>query len=60
MTRAREKLVLCHARRRMLFGQAMENPPSRFIGDIQAALKVLQEAQARRRPKAEDPQLSLF
>jgi len=60
MTRAREKLVLCHARRRMLFGQTMENPPSRFIDDIQAALKVLQEAQARRRPKVEDPQLSLF
>ncbi len=64
MTRAQQKLVLCHARRRMLFGQTMENAASRFVGDIEAALKTVQEAAPRRAKaapmRAEDAQLSLF
>jgi len=62
ITRAQQKLVLCHARRRMLFGQAMENPVSRFVGDIESALKTVQEAGARRRSvrEAEPRQLPLF
>ena len=61
MTRAEQKLVLCHARRRMLFGQSMENRVSRFVDDIEAALKVLKEMEARRRePKDEPGQLALF
>ncbi len=61
MTRAQRKLVLTHAGRRFLFGQATENRPSRFLEDIQAALKELREARARpRRPREEGMQLSLF
>lgn len=61
MTRAEQKLVLCHARRRVLFGQMTENPPSRFLGDIEAALKVMKELETRRKgPKEEPDQLTLF
>jgi len=34
MTRAREKLIITCARRRMLFGKTMPNPQSRFIQEI--------------------------
>ena len=61
MTRAGQKLVLAHAARRVLFGQFMENRPSRFVDDIEAALKALQEMQYKRpEKKPEDPQLRLF
>ncbi len=61
MTRAEQKLVLCHARKRLLFGQSMENRPSRFVDDIEAALKVLKEMEARRKePKEEPAQMALF
>jgi DNA helicase-2/ATP-dependent DNA helicase PcrA len=61
LTRAGRKLVLTYARKRVLFGQFMENPPSRFVGDIEAALKEVQER--KRRPperKEESKQLRLF
>ena len=61
LTRARQKLVLTHARTRFLFGQRMENPPSRFVGDIEAALKEIREMEYRRaEQKPESTQLSLF
>ncbi len=34
MTRARERLYLTRAKRRMSYGQIRANPPSRFLGDI--------------------------
>ncbi|MCA9389792.1 UvrD-helicase domain-containing protein [candidate division WWE3 bacterium] len=34
ITRAREKLFLSFARRRLLFGERLPNPPSRFLGDL--------------------------
>ena len=34
MTRARERLYLLNAKRRYLFGQEQNNPPSRFLKDI--------------------------
>ncbi len=34
MTRARERLYLLNARRRMIFGQDQFNPPSRFLKEI--------------------------
>jgi DNA helicase-2/ATP-dependent DNA helicase PcrA len=34
MTRARERLYLLNAKRRYLFGQEQQNPPSRFLKDI--------------------------
>jgi len=62
ITRAQQKLVLCHARHRMLFGQAMENPVSRFVDDIESALKTVQAAGAKGRGarEPEPRQLSLF
>jgi len=61
LTRARHKVVLTHAARRVLFGQFMENPPSRFVGDIAAALKEVQERKYRPpQRKPESGQMSLF
>lgn len=61
MTRARQKLALIHARRRLLYGQAMENPRSRFVADIEKALLEVQATARRERPaEPEQVQLSLF
>jgi DNA helicase-2/ATP-dependent DNA helicase PcrA len=38
VTRARQRLYLCHAQTRMLHGQTRYNLPSRFIDEIPAAL----------------------
>ncbi len=38
ITRAREKLYLFNARRRVLFGNEQINPPSRFLGEIDKEL----------------------
>lgn len=61
MTRARRKLVLTSARTRFLFGLRMENPPSRFVGDIEDVFKQVREmAPGRTRKKPENEQLTLF
>jgi DNA helicase II / ATP-dependent DNA helicase PcrA len=61
MTRARRRLILTHARTRFLYGLRMENPPSRFLSDIEDALKEVRAMKARRAEKPrEDQQLSLF
>ncbi|MYH63503.1 MAG: AAA family ATPase [Caldilineaceae bacterium SB0675_bin_29] len=61
MTRAQRRLILTHAGRRFLFGQAMENALSGFVTDIEAALQEVQQAQPRRsRKRDEDRQLRLF
>lgn len=61
MTRAREKLILSHARRRTLFGRRLENPRSRFVGEIEAALlelRVPEPYSPEKHPPAK--QLELF
>jgi DNA helicase-2/ATP-dependent DNA helicase PcrA len=60
LTRAQRKLVLTHARTRFLYGQRKENPISRFVRDIEDALKEIQEMQRRPERKPESTQLSLF
>jgi len=61
MTRAQRRLILTHAGRRFLFGQAMENPLSGFVTDIEAALQEVRQAQPRRSSKRDaDRQLRLF
>jgi DNA helicase-2/ATP-dependent DNA helicase PcrA len=62
MTRARTQLILSHARRRFLYGRRQENLPSRFIGEIEAALL---ELHLRERAEGAEPppagiQLGLF
>jgi DNA helicase-2/ATP-dependent DNA helicase PcrA len=62
MTRAQYKLILTHAKSRYLFGQQMNNPPSRFVNDIEQALKDIKES-SYRKPIEEPPnhiQLKLF
>ena len=61
MTRARHRLILTHASRRLLFGQRLENRISRFVTDIETALRDAGQAPCRpHQPKPEDLQLPLF
>lgn len=63
MTRAQEKLILTHAKKRFLFGQMSQNPPSRFLNDIETALKEFKEMMAKKKvakDKPDDRQLKLF
>ncbi len=39
MTRAKQRLYLIHASSRLLYGQTMHNPPSRFVLDIPSELQ---------------------
>jgi DNA helicase-2/ATP-dependent DNA helicase PcrA len=49
VTRAQQRLYLCHAWSRSLFGQTSYNPPSRFLGEIPEALLDVREAEKRSR-----------
>ena len=61
MTRAQQRLILTYARTRFLFGQSVQNAPSRFVGDIAAALKALRELEKLPpRPAPLGVQLALF
>jgi DNA helicase-2/ATP-dependent DNA helicase PcrA len=61
LTRAQRKLVLTHSRTRFLYGQRTENPISRFVMDIEDALKEVQEMERKQMAKKpESTQLSLF
>ena len=61
MTRARHRLILTHAARRLLFGQRLENRISGFVTDIETALREAGQAPRRpHQPKPEDLQLPLF
>ena len=60
LTRARHKLVLTNARTRFLFGQRLEHRPSRYLEDIESALKEVQEQQRRGPQRPDGKQLSLF
>lgn len=63
MTRAREFLCLTRALKRPMHGQTLNNPASRFIGDIQDELKTYERLQAKPRrdqEKKDDRQLTLF
>ncbi len=62
MTRAQHKLILTHAKSRFLFGQKQQNEPSRFLSDIENALKEIKKMAARKpvKEKPDSPQLKLF
>ena len=55
ITRARERLYLCHAWSRTLFGQTQYNPPSRFLNEIPQHLVELKEGEGRAGGSARDP-----
>ncbi len=44
ITRAKERLFITNAKRRMLFGNVNANPPSRFIGEIDDSLLEKEES----------------
>jgi ATP-dependent DNA helicase UvrD/PcrA len=57
ITRARERLYLCHAWSRMLFGATDYYPPSRFLAEIpEELMQLLGSASGRRRDPAEHRQ----
>jgi superfamily I DNA/RNA helicase len=63
MTRAKEFLYMTYAKKRLLYGQAMNNQPSRFLADIEDNLKVYEMHQMKSRRENEqedDRQLTLF
>ena len=62
MTRAQEKLVLTSAQRRLLYGQMLEQPVSRFVADIESSLLALEKPTPRKaiREALDELQLSLF
>ncbi|OGR50768.1 MAG: hypothetical protein A3I11_01710 [Elusimicrobia bacterium RIFCSPLOWO2_02_FULL_39_32] len=61
MTRAKNRLFLSHAKKRMLFGKMLESNPSPFLQDIEEKLKVLEKSKTpEKKVSAQDNQLSLF
>lgn len=65
MTRAKERLFLLHSKSRFLFGERKSKIPSRFLGDIQEALKQRRKAEIKEKQKTkgsrkEDSQMKLF
>lgn len=59
MTRAKDRLLLSRAERRLVRGRVREQTPSRFLADIERELLRQQKSELPRR-KAEAQQLSLF
>jgi DNA helicase-2/ATP-dependent DNA helicase PcrA len=60
MTRAREHLILTHARRRLWRGQVRPCEPSPMLEDIRQELLARHQHQATRRPASPDRQQTLF
>ncbi len=63
MTRAKERLYLVRAARRMLFGKTRQHPASHFLADIEEQLKAYEHWQAKPQKsvaKVADQQLKLF
>jgi DNA helicase-2/ATP-dependent DNA helicase PcrA len=56
ITRAKDRLFLIHTRERMLYGKTMYNPPSRFIGEIDAEFKIEEMPKEKPKPKTENPE----
>ncbi|MCH8953920.1 UvrD-helicase domain-containing protein [candidate division KSB1 bacterium] len=62
MTRAQKKLILMNAKKRFLFGKQCENSPSRFLNDIEEALKEIKQRDFKKKIKEmkKRNQLDLF
>ena len=61
MTRAKDELILLHARKRFLYGQRLEPPASLFLKEIPAELCRTAVIAGRVRKKKEpDRQMGLF
>jgi superfamily I DNA/RNA helicase len=61
LTRARERLLLSHARQRLWRGQVRDMQPSPFLEQIrEELLERIQQAQGRKKRRSTDTQLQLF
>ena len=60
MTRAKERLFLLYTQKRMLYGQARSHRPSRFLSDIEDALKSIDRPAARKKKRKDQDQMRLF
>lgn len=60
MTRAREDLILTHARKRVIFGQTRIQKESPFLAAIEEELVARRQAEIERREDPSHDQLSLF
>ena len=60
MTRAGQRLILTHARRRRWQGKIREAAPSPFLDDIQRRLLAFHQHRAVKKPASRDPQRTFF
>ncbi|MFQ5675399.1 MAG: UvrD-helicase domain-containing protein, partial [bacterium] len=62
MTRAQKKLILMNAKKRFIFGEHRREPQSRFLADIENALKEIKKRQFKKKIKesGRHPQMDLF
>jgi DNA helicase-2/ATP-dependent DNA helicase PcrA len=60
MTRARQRLILTHARKRRVQGRIRESTPSPFLDDIQQQLLAYHQHRAHRKAAVPDRQQTLF
>jgi len=60
MTRAKDRLFLCHARRRRRMGKIKEMNPSPFLRDIEEQLLDRSKAAFKKKRSPDDNQLTLF
>jgi uncharacterized protein (TIGR00375 family) len=62
MTRAQNALTLCHAGRRLRFGETVSLPRSRFVEEIEAARKTILTPSPlpQKRERPDDQQMRLF
>jgi len=61
MTRAKRRLYLVSAKRRMLYGKTFENAPSPFLADIEDGLKKYSQQQYLKKTKrCDEDQMQLF
>ena len=60
MTRARKRLFLSHAKKRLWMGQLREMSPSPFLKDIQERLLDRRRSEVHQKPRASHEQMDLF
>lgn len=60
MTRAKERLYLIRAHKRMMYGKSRTPEPSPFLHDIEEELKEYAQSTARKKRKKDEEQMSFF
>lgn len=60
ITRAKDRVFLTHAKKRMIFGKIVQREISPFVSDIKQRLLTLEKFQFKKRKKEKQKQLDLF